>query len=138
VVRKIVVRKNRYFDSVFLMQVAQRIASEPGIRDASALLGTDANRKVLADMGYGDAGRDTEFAHAGPNDLIIALEGEESAVTAVAADPESRLQRPVSAGTEAAPEPRSIAEAAARMTNGGVAVISVPGAHAARIARRPG
>jgi succinyl-CoA synthetase alpha subunit len=135
VVRKIVVRKNRYFDSVFLMQVAQRIASEPGIRDASALLGTDANRKVLTEMGYGDAGRDTEFAQAGPNDLIIALEGEESAVTAVAADPESRLQRPVSAGTEAAPEPRSIAEAAARMTNGGVAVISVPGPHAARESR---
>jgi FdrA protein len=133
-IRKTVILKNRYFDSVFLMQVARRIAGEPGIRDASALLGTEANRKVLAELGYGSAGRDTDFAGAGPNDLIIALEGEESAVTAVVVDPEPWLHRPASSGPVAA-EPRSIGEAAARLTGGGVAVISVPGEHAAREAR---
>ena len=132
--RKTVVMKNRYYDSVFLMQVAARIAAEPGITDASALLGTAANRKVLADLGYGDAGRDADFAAAGPNDLIIALEGEESAVAAVAADPASRLQRAVPSGPVAAREPRSIREAAA-LADAGVAVISVPGEHAARESR---
>jgi FdrA protein len=135
VIRKTVVRKNRYFDSVFLMQVARRIAAQPGIRDASALLGTEANRKVLVEMGYGDAGRDKEFAAAGPNDLIIAIEGDESAVAAAAADPESWLQRPASPGARAVRVPRSIAEAAVLVRDGGVAVISVPGEYAVRESR---
>ena len=75
--RKVVVRKNRYFDSVFLMAVARRIASQPGILDASALLATEANRAVLTGMGYGQG--DAEFAAAGPNDLLLALEGEPAA-----------------------------------------------------------
>ena len=53
-VRKTVIRKNRYFDSVFLMQVARRIAAQSGITDASALLATPANRQVLVGMGYDD------------------------------------------------------------------------------------
>jgi FdrA protein len=148
-IKKTVILKNRYFDSVFLMQVARRIAGEPGIKDASALLGTEANRKVLAELGYGMAGRDADFAGAGPNDLIIALEGEESAVAAAVADPGPWLHRAASPGPGAAAEPRSIGEAAARLTGGGVAagttaggtvvggvaVISVPGEHAAREAR---
>jgi len=81
--RKTIVKQNRYFDSVFLMLVARRIAAQPGIRDASAVLGTAANRKVLAAMGYG-AG-DEAFAGAGPNDLVLALEGEPAAVDAGAA-----------------------------------------------------
>jgi succinyl-CoA synthetase alpha subunit len=134
-IKKTVVRKNRYFDSVFLMQVARRIAAEPGIKDASVLLCTEANKKVLVELGYGEAGRDTEFASAGPNDLVLALEGEKSAVMAVAADPETRLQRPASSGVGTTREPRSLAEAAALSPRSGVAVISVPGEHAARESR---
>ncbi len=51
-VRRIIIRKNQYYDSVFLMQVARRMAAEPGIQDASAVLGTDANKKLLAEAGY--------------------------------------------------------------------------------------
>jgi succinyl-CoA synthetase alpha subunit len=134
-IRTAVVLKNRYFDSVFLMRVARRIAAQPGIRDASALLGTDANRAVLAGMGYGDAGRDPAFAAAGPNDLLLALEGEEAAVAAVAADPEPWLSRERSAAGAGAARPRSISDAAARRPDASVAVISVPGVHAAREAR---
>ena len=134
-IKKTVVRKNRYFDSVFLMQVARRMAAAPGIEDASALLGTPANCKVLSDLGYGDRGRDKDFLDAKPNDLIIAVEGDEKAVMAVIDDPESWLQRPASAGPPAGQEPRSIGEAAALAGAGGVAVISVPGEHAARESR---
>jgi len=146
-----VVRKNRYFDSVFLMQVARRISGEPGISDASALLATPANKKVLADLGYGKGAEDKDFADAGPNDLLIALEGEEAAVRTVASDPEAWLQRPASAspgtgagagagakaGAEAgsAREPKSIRAATEVRPDSTVAVISVPGQHAAREAR---
>jgi succinyl-CoA synthetase alpha subunit len=137
-VRKVVVRKNRYLDSVFLMQVARRIAAQPGIRDASALLATEANRNVLAGMGYGEGGRDPDFAAAGPNDLVLALTGEAAAVEAIAAGADAWLSRESTAGPGAdrsTPEPRSVAEAVSRRPDSTVAVISVPGAHAAREAR---
>lgn len=136
--RKIVVRKNRYLDSVFLMLVARRIAAQPGIRDASALLATEANRNVLIGMGYGEGGRDVEFAAAGPNDLVLALEGEAAAVEAIASSAESWLSRDSSASPATgrpAPGPRSIAEAVSSRRDCNVAVISVPGAYAAREAR---
>ena len=136
-IRITVIRKNRYFDSVFLMQVARRIAGQPGVNDASALLATDANKKVLTELGYGQGGQDADFAAAGPNDLVLALEGEEAAIRTVAADPEAWLRRSTaaSAATEAAREPRSIREAVEARPDSSVAVISVPGEYAAREAR---
>lgn len=134
-VRKTVVLKNRYFDSVFLMRVARRIAAQPGIRDASALLATEANRSVLAGIGYGDGGRDAAFAAAGPGDLVLAVEGEEAPVAAVLSDPEPWLSREAGPAGDETARPRSIADAAARRPDASVAVISVPGAHAVREAR---
>jgi succinyl-CoA synthetase alpha subunit len=133
-IRKTIISKNRYFDSVFLMQIARRMASQPGIQDASALLATEANRAVLLGMGYG---QEAEFAGAGPNDLVIALTGEPAAVAAIAADPETWLARRPAASAPGDPvrEPRSIAEAVAARPECSVAVISVPGEHAAREAR---
>ena len=136
--RRTIVRKNRYFDSVFLMRVARRIAAQPGIRDASALQATEANRKVLIGMGYGDDGRDAEFSASGPNDLVLALEGEKAAVEAVAADPDSWLSQGSVASAGPGPmarEPRSVREAIAGRPDCSVAVISVPGEHAVREAR---
>jgi FdrA protein len=136
--RKTVVRKNRYFDSVFLMQVARRMAAQPGISDASALLATEANRKVLAGLGYGEGGNDADFAAAGPNDLVIALEGEAAAMEAIAADADAWLVRnsePASGRGDATQAPRSLAEAVLARPDIGVAVISVPGEYAAREAR---
>jgi succinyl-CoA synthetase alpha subunit len=123
-IKQIAILRNRYLDSVFLMQVARRMAASPGIQDASALLGTDANKAVLAGMGYG--GLD-----AGPNDLVVALEGEPRAVEAVAADLEAWLAPGVPGTT---PDPRTLEEAL-RTKAADVAVISVPGVHAAREAR---
>lgn len=134
-VRTTVIRKNRYLDSVFLMLVARRIAAQPGIHDASALVATEANRKVLAGMGYGDGGRDAEFAAAGPSDLVLALEGEAAAVAAIAADADAWLSRGSAATPGAAREPRTIPEAVAEHPDCNLAVISVPGEHAAREAR---
>ena len=137
-IRTTVIRKNRYFDSVFLMLVARRIAAQPGIADASALLATPANRQVLIGMGYGDQGRNAEFAAAGSNDLVLALTGEEAAVNAIAADVDAWLARGSGAASEAGnagTEPRSIAEAVVGRPDSSVAVISVPGEHAAREAR---
>ena len=138
-IKRLIVRKNRYFDSVFLMQVAHTIAGQPGIRDAFAVMGTDANRKVLAGLGYGAGSLAAELAAAAPNDLVLALEGEEAAVKAVASDPDRWLSRGPegegAAGSAGARDPHSLAEALALRPEAGVAVISVPGEYAAREAR---
>ena len=136
--RKIVVRKNRYLDSVFLMLAARRIAAQPGIRDASALMATEANRNILVGLGYGEGGRDPDLAAAGPNDLVLALEGDAAAVEAIAASADSWLSRDSGASPQSGahtPGPRSIAGAIAARPDATVAVISVPGAYAAREAR---
>jgi FdrA protein len=138
-VKRLIVRKNRYFDSVFLMQIAHQIADQPGIHDAFAVMGTDANRKVLAGLGYDTGVLAAELAAAAPNDVVFALEGEEASVQAVAADPDRWLSRgPVDATAARSAgerEPRSLEEALALRPDAGVAVISVPGQYAAREAR---
>lgn len=138
-VKRLIVRRNRYFDSVFLMQVAHQLAGQPGIHDAFAVMGTDANLKVLAELGYGAGALAAELAAAGPNDLVFALEGDGAAVQAVAADPDKWLSRSpqggAPAGTTEEREPRSLEESLALRPDASVAVISVPGQYAAREAR---
>jgi FdrA protein len=138
-VKRLIVRRNRYFDSVFLMQVAHQLAGRPGIHDASAVMGTEANRKVLAELGYGSGALAAELDAAAPNDLVFALEGDEAAVQAVAADPDRWLSRSphgtAQAGSAEEREPRSLEESLALRPDASVAVISVPGQYAAREAR---
>ena len=137
-VKRVVVKKNRYFDSVYLMQVARRMAAEPGIRDAFAQMATDANRKVLADLGYEGSGHGASFDSSGPNDLMLAVEGDEAAVTAILDGAEAWLSgRPEvpASGGQRERAPRSIAEAVAAKPECTVALVSVPGEYAAREAR---
>ncbi|HUL63748.1 MAG TPA: hypothetical protein VLW55_03950 [Burkholderiaceae bacterium] len=100
-------------------------------------MATEANRKALAGMGYGDDGHDQDFAAAGPNDLVLAIEGETAAIDSVIARADCYFARGSgpAAGVDVAPEPRSIAQALAERPDCSVAVISVPGEHAAREAR---
>ena len=115
-----------------------RMARQPGVRDAAVLMATEANRRTLAAQGYaGDA-----LDSAGPNDLAIAIDGEETAVESILANPDtwfdSRVAGAVGAdgiGMRAAREPHTIEEAAIERPDAGIAVISVPGEHAAREAR---
>lgn len=127
--RAVVVRKNQYFDSVFLMSVASRLSREKGIESASAVMGTDANRKALAGLGF-DAHRLDE---AGPNDLVIALEGEANAVRDISDKMGTWLVRGEdSVGSISVP---TWDAAHSRLPDANLAVISVPGRHAAREAR---
>ena len=65
------VRRNAYADSVSLLQVTASIATLPGVLDASLVMGTDLNLDVLRDSGLLFA----EAAHAGPNDMLVAVRG---------------------------------------------------------------
>lgn len=60
--------KNRYADSVMLMNVADKINRLPGVEGAECGMGTQANIDLLTGLGY-DVDPDT-----GKNDLMIAID----------------------------------------------------------------
>src|SRR3970040_1551001 len=64
-----VVRKNRYFDSVFLMGVNKRLSQLVGVRQTAVLMGSENNKGLLADIGISGG----EIEAAQPSDLIVAV-----------------------------------------------------------------
>src|SRR4051794_1765246 len=121
------IRPGSYFDSVVLMRVAAELGGRPGVRTASLVMATAANKGVLAAAGLlGD-----DAAAAGPNDLVIALDADadaaEEAFAAAEEALDARAAPPAAAGREPR-RPRTLAEAAG---DAGLAIISTPGRYAA-------
>jgi len=126
-----VIRKNEYHDSVFLMRVARRILEQKGVLQAAALMGTEKNKVLLAEIGMGGK----EIEAAAPGDLIIAVRAEDAeTLSAVLGNAEGWL-RPSPDRPGAIPV-RTLEEALGRQPHSNLAVISVPGPYAAREARR--
>jgi DNA-directed RNA polymerase subunit H (RpoH/RPB5) len=67
-----VVRKNQYFDSVFLMTVNGRLSRKEGVTQTAVLMATEKNKHLLDEMGI----RGDQIAAAQPSDLIVAVVGE--------------------------------------------------------------
>jgi succinyl-CoA synthetase alpha subunit len=128
----VLVRRDSYHDSVLLMRVSQALKGLAGVEDAVVAMGTPHNRELLGAQGYGGPG----LSAAGANDLVIAVKGAADAPPAVEAELERLLAggRPAEGGEEA--HPASLAAAVAAHPEANLALISVPGEHAAREARR--
>lgn len=128
----VLVRKDSYHDSVLLMRLSRALKSLAGVSDAVVAMGTPHNRELLAAQGYGG-----ELAAAGPNDLVIAVKGEHAAAAAVEAELERLLAAERTTATTAGEDrPASLAAALAGLPAANVVLISVPGEHAVREARR--
>ena len=126
-----VIRKNEYHDSVFLMRAARMISEQEGVFEAAAFMGTEKNKALLADIGFGGA----EISAAAPSDLIIAVKADNRPVlTEVFENIEQWLVAVPDVTTASAV--RTLNEAAARQPRANLAVISVPGAYAAREAKQ--
>jgi succinyl-CoA synthetase alpha subunit len=126
-----IVKRNRYFDSIFLMRIAGQISGQPGVDEAAVLMGTEKNKQILADMGL----LDETISSAGPNDLMVALSGEhEATIEAILSGFDDLLElTPVDVGT---PVTRTLEAALEVNADVNLAVISVPGEYAAAEARR--
>lgn len=122
-------KRNFYKDSVALMRVAQAIGTRAGVTRVSLLMGTPANRDILAQGGLLVA----ELAAAAPADLMILVEGAEDALApALAAIDEALAGRATAPACERAElAPRSIAMGVERLEHATLAQISVPGPYAA-------
>jgi succinyl-CoA synthetase alpha subunit len=126
-----VIRKNAYHDSVFLMRVAKRLSEQKGILQAAALMGTGKNKVLLVDMEV----RGPEISAATPSDLIVAVKADtQEALTSVLGNIDQWVNPSISAGVTYTI--RTLDEAVAVQPHSNLTVISVPGAYAAREARK--
>ncbi|WP_034461661.1 acyl-CoA synthetase FdrA [Buttiauxella noackiae] len=120
--------KNLYQDSVSLMQISAQISKLPGIQQASVVMGTATNLEQLHDVGLGDN------ISAGPNDLIIAVMGEEDACQEALALAHERLNsKPAQDNNDGVrtPDLVSMEMALEKEPQANLALISVPGDYAA-------
>ena len=68
------IRTGAYYDSVVLMQLQRSLAEQPGVLDAGVVMGTDANKDVLAQSDL----LAPEVQAAGPDDLVIVVRGQDA------------------------------------------------------------
>ena len=124
------VRRDTYRDSVQLMRVAAEAERFPGVVRTALLMGTPANRELLAASGLLRGAP----VSAGPADLVIAVAAVDGATAeAVLAAIQERLAaQPSAAAPSGAPAPPcSLAEALAILPTANLVLISTPGAYAA-------
>ena len=128
------IKANLYKDSVALMRMAQVVLAQPGVRQATLMMGTPANKAILTQAGLHSA----QSESARPGDLMIVVDADTaeqmSAANAQFAELlEGNREASGDAASTARMAPRSIATAlpgahAQRVT---LAQISVPGPYAA-------
>ncbi len=132
---RIIIKKNDYMDSVFLMNATKRIMMIDGVIDAVVVMGTDMNKTVLAEFG----GLSAEALVASPNDLIVALDiSDEKLVDAAIKSTLEFLERKqtyTSNNSTAAKAYSSIRQAISAEPEANLALISVPGDFAAQEAK---
>ena len=133
-IKKAELRKNMYFDSVTLMSLTGKIRAMEGVIDAVVSMATEMNKDLLKGVGLFTE----EMEGAGPSDLLLAVSSEKEEVVEEAYKMIHELLSPKKTvqgkGAEVIPE--SVEEAVDLLPEANVAVLSVPGAYAAREARK--
>ena len=125
------VRKNQYYDSVFLMRVSKALSEQPGVRECAVLMATDANKEILRGIGI----QAPEVIAATANDLVIAILADDaSLVKRLLSEMDARLTSTYEIGKVSTY--RTLEAAAGARPQSNLVVISVPGAYAAREARK--
>jgi succinyl-CoA synthetase alpha subunit len=126
-----VIRKNEYFDSVFLMGINKRLSAYSGVEQTAVLMGTEANKRLLADIGI--AGADIEAAQA--NDLVVAVVAETGKIVREVIDSFDDILGDLAAGSRTS-DVHTIAAAFDRKPNANLVVFSIPGEFVANEARK--
>jgi succinyl-CoA synthetase alpha subunit len=134
-VKTVFIEKESYYDSALLMLTSQEVRKTSGVDDATVAMGTAMNLDLLRSLGFAAAA----LAEATPNDLVIAVDCEsaESAKAARAAAKQALSRKAKTATGDATHvAPTSLAAALRAQADANLAVISLPGAYAAREARK--
>ncbi len=126
-----IVRKNQYYDSVFLMGVNKRLSEVKGVQQTAVLMGSEKNKRLLSDIGFVDAQIDA----AQPNDLIVAVIAE---TPQILNDVLGRFDEWLEAKLQSSPasDLHTFEDGLVQKPNANLAVISIPGEYAAREAHK--
>ena len=124
------IKPKTYHDSVRLMRLSEVLSGLSQVKQATAAMGTDANKRVLAEVGL----LTDDVRGAGANDLVLVIEADsETAGRAAIGEAERILaegDRPAAAGVAAA-APRTLEQAGRALADANMMLISTPGAYAA-------
>jgi succinyl-CoA synthetase alpha subunit len=126
-----VIRRNQYYDSVFLMGISKRISEAEGVQQNAVLMGSDNNKELLLNIGI----QDTQIDTAHPNDLIVAVIADTPQIVNDVLD---KLDEYLEGGVQSssASNLHSFEDGLAQKPDANLVVISVPGEYAAREARK--
>lgn len=125
------IRSGAYYDSVVLMQLQRALADLPGVDEAGVVMGTPANKELLADS---DLLTDDARA-ASTEDLIIAVRARDEATASDALGQVDALLQRRATSTTSDYRPKSLSAAAKSLPDAQWVLVSVPGRHAAAVAR---
>lgn len=125
---KTLIKTSAYHDSVSLMLIARELSKLEGVKDAAVVMGTEANKSILANAGLFTAAAGV----ASSNDLVIAVAASSDALAEMALQKaEVLLKQKTSSEQTAGFKPRTIRGALSTHPAANVAVISVAGRYAA-------
>ena len=131
-VTKAEIRSGAYYDSVVLMQLQRSLAALPGVLDAGVMMGTDANKDVLAQSGL----LTPEAQAAVADDLVIVIRAENDAAAQAALSQVDEFLTQRRGGVVHEYRPKSLDSAAQMMPDAQWVLVSVPGRYAAGVARQ--
>ena len=130
-VTKYIIRRNQYFDSVFLMGINKDLLAQSGVIQSAVLMGTQNNKKLLADIQVSSS----EIDQASANDLIVAVIAESEQFAEKALGNLDQLFKKVSVNTGQV-KLRTFEDGLRAKPEANLAVISIPGEFAAREAMK--
>ncbi len=124
------VRPGAYYDSVVLMQLQRGLTALPGVLDAGVVMGTAANREILAASGL----LTPEAERAEPGDLLIAVRAESEGTAGEALAGVDSLLRQRRGSSGEGYRPRGLDGAIRQLPEARWVLVSVPGRYAAGVA----
>lgn len=127
-ITKILIKKNQYRDSVFLMVINEQVRSLPGVEEIAVMMGTENNREIIRKVGFSGS----EIDYATVNDIVICIRAtsEEEIERALAQIDEmlTRKRRP----EELEDVYKTLESVIRERPETNFAIISIPGQFAAR------
>ena len=127
------IRSGAYYDSVILMQLQRSLAGLAGVIDAGVIMGTDANKDLLAQSDL----LAPEIQAAGADDMLIVIKAEDEAAAQSALESvDELLASRRSTGVDEEFLPKSLETAAQMLPAANWVLVSIPGRYAAGVTRQ--
>jgi len=120
------IRINHYQDSMKLMEISQKLSVLEGVKQASAIMATEANLLMLKEAGLIEKIPESAVA----NDLIVAVEAKSVEIGNEAIDKLDSLLAPADFDSSSSVIYKSLETASSALPGANVAVVSVPGEYA--------